>query len=399
MKFNKENVELLKNLSGREISFDIAKIDVLNLPNIMDGVEYNLTSSGFEMLYKISDYIATEILITKEEAQKLILKKVIYSHTNSIPILESISSLEVELNESIVDNTIILPVKGIAVQDPFKIGTFTIFEKQNYATLKNITDPLQRQIIEKSFGDYIAVGTLKGHPSSCITLGKKVLEIELTRFKAFLPMISGDDLKYWIAILSTNVVLADTGLVINVTGQQSKFSILTNPCDLNIDRICSPNAKSIREHLSFIGYDDLVAYSDANSKYEKSINMAFWWLGKQADEDSKEIRLLYSIFALEKLLSKSTSFSSIAAAVAEKCAFLLGSNYAERIDIFEKAKALYNVRSMLAHGSSTEPSDNDVKTAYSLGLKVLLEIIKLKRENKISTLADVDAYVNKIKFG
>ena len=303
-----------------------------------------------------------------------------------------------ELSESIVDNTVILPVIGIVIDAPFKIGTFTIYKKQNYVALNNINNTLHKEQIEKSFGDYIAVGVLKGHSSSSIMIGKRVLESELARFKAFLPLISNGSLRYWIASMSTNVVLTDAASTMNEKEQHLNFRIITHPVGLELDNKHAPGAKSFREHLSSIGYDELVTYSAANSKYEKSINMAFWWLGKQADEDSKEIRLLYSIFALEKLLSNSTSFSSITAAVSEKCAFLLGSNSAERIRIFEKAKELYNVRSKLAHGSSVEPTEADVKTAHSLGINALLRIIELNREHKFSSVADLDVYINRIKF-
>lgn len=399
MKFDKEHVELLKDFSENGISFDIGKIDATNLPYLMDGVQYNLTSNGFKILDKITEYISKQIPFTKDNAQKIILRNVIRGNTNSIPVLESIRSLEVEFNESIVENTIILPVIGIAVDAPFKIGTFTIFKKHNCEILNNIQDPLKRTFIEKSFGDYVAVGVLMGHSSSCINLGKKVLEIELTRFKAFLPLIADGGLKYWIANMSTNVVLVDAAIIINAEGLGSNYSLLTNPYGLNIDKKPNPEAKSFREFLSSIGFDELVRYSASNSKYENSINMAFWWLGKQADEDSKEIKLLYSVLALEKLLSNPTSFSSISAAVAEKCAFLLASNYDERFKIFKKAKELYKVRSGLTHGStSEETTEADVKIAHSLGINVLLRIIDLNREHKFSSVADLDSYINKIKF-
>ena len=75
MKFDKEHMELLKDFTVNGISFDIKTIDSTNLPSIMDGVAYYLTTSGYKILEKTSEYISKEIAITEEEAQKLILKK------------------------------------------------------------------------------------------------------------------------------------------------------------------------------------------------------------------------------------------------------------------------------------------------------------------------------------
>ena len=225
---------------------------------------------------------------------------------------------------------------------------------------------------------------------------KKKLKTELNRFKAFIPYLSTAS-KYWIQPLKTDSALSDCFFVYGDYGAHEGFSYLTELFPLDIDSKGTPSSMSFREFLEKrMHFQSIVA---GNTNFWKTIKMGYEWLGKQYDEESLQNKLIYSIFALECLLSNSTNFSSITAAVAEKCAFLIGDTKEERLTIFSAAKKLYNLRSALAHGSSeTNITEENTWQALGLALAVYRKVTEMLVSNIISSQEDLDSFILDKKF-
>ena len=102
---------------------------------------------------------------------------------------------------------------------------------------------------------------------------------------------------------------------------------------------------------------------------------------------------------MECLLANENNFSSISAAIAEKCAYLIGKNQKERMDVFKLAKELYNLRSALVHGNSNNSiTEEKVWQAYDLAMAVYREITQMTVDGKISSQEELDHYIMDIKF-
>jgi hypothetical protein len=399
MKISSELKTKIKKLSTDGISFDFDNIELGIVPSLLDGITYFITKDGRVLLQELVEKLSDKETILSNEVQSFVIKMAIQMKIDPRKDEDYFKILEESIENSKVDNIVILPLIGVDLVDPFRIGSFVIYNKEQYISQnsKRINERMKDHL-SKHFGSVIAVGSIRGNPASVVNIGKLKIDFELSRFKAFVPLFSGANVKYWISSLSTDVVLSDAALIINEKGSLSNSGILTHPMGINLDRKFRPEHQSIREYLETIGFNKLVKYETKNSKYENAINMAFWWLGKQLDEASNEIKLLYSVFALERLLSNSTSFSSITAAVSEKCAFLLGTTKEQRIEIFERAKSLYDIRSKLAHGSSASVSGKDVTEAYSLAISVLLKIIEVNETINFESIQSLDKYINDIKY-
>ena len=382
------------SLSKECISFDLVNIPKQDI-QFYTGIQFIYVNSGQKRFYEVARRYSTEEILP-EEMREIILPAALLVKQSPAKQNEIFAHLHEEIRTSPKDNTVLLPVSGIIVESPFQIGEFTLFSKNSYLKCNGKLSQFDIKSINNSFPETIAVAHFRSHPESAKEIGIKKLKTELNRFKAFIPYLSTAS-KYWIQPLKTDSALSDCFCVYGDYGVHEGISYLTELFPLNIDAKDSPPSISFREFLEKrIHFQSIVT---GNTKFWEALKMGYEWLGKQYDEERLQNRLIYSIFALECLLSNSTNFSSITAAVAEKCAFLIGDTKEERLRIFSTAKKLYDMRSALAHGSSeSDITEEDSWQAFGLALAVYRKVTEMLTSNIISSQKDLDSFVLEKKF-
>ena len=384
----------ITELSKECISFDLDDIPKKDI-NIYVGILFIYVNDGQKRFYEIARKYSTQEILP-EEVRKMILPASLLIKKEPAKQNEIFNKLHEEIKTSPQNNTVLLPVSGIIVEQSFQIGEFTLFSKDSYLKSNTKLSQIDIKSINSTFPQTIAVAHFRSHPKSAKEIGIKKLKTELNRLKAFIPYLSITS-KYWIQPLKTDSSFSDCFFVYGDYGVHEGISYLTELFPLNIDEKGPPPSITFREFLeNRLHFQSIVA---GNTKFWKALKMGYEWLGKQYDEERLQNKLIYSIFALECLLSNSTNFSSITAAVAEKCAFLIGNTKEERLKIFFKAKKLYDIRSALAHGSSeSDISEEDTWQALGLALAVYRKVTEMLVNNTISSQEDLDSFVLGEKF-
>lgn len=389
--FNKELVQFAND----NISFELDKATPEKHINFYNGIRYFYTNDHRKRIYSISRKYSTKEILP-EQVWQMVLPAVLGIKQNPSQQEQILENLHKTIKESVKDRTILLPVTGIEVIEPFQIGLFTLWSRDDYVS-KNSSD-FNKDInhIESTFPTTIAVARLHCHPKSAKEIGINKLRAELTRLKAFIFYL-GDSSKYWIQPLKTDTTLSDCHFVYGDQEYTSGMSHVANLMPLLIDAKKTKTSNSFREFLlDRMNFQSII---DGNSEFWRTLKIGYEWLGKQYDEERLENKLIYSIFALECLLANANNFSSISAAIAEKCAYLIGKNQKERMDVFKLAKELYNLRSALVHGNSSNSiTEEKVWQAYDLAMAVYREITQMTVDGKISSQEELDHYIMDIKF-
>ena len=128
------NAELdneLIRFAKENISFDIENAKPNEDICFHKGVSYYYTNNGFEKIHAISRKYATKEIL-QEQIRKMILSAILeikqdFSHQSEI-----LNTLHAKIKDSVKDNEIILPVTGLIVYKPFKIGEFILYPKEQY---------------------------------------------------------------------------------------------------------------------------------------------------------------------------------------------------------------------------------------------------------------------------
>ena len=103
------------------------------------------------------------------------------------------------------------------------------------------------------------------------------------------------------------------------------------------------------------------------------------------DDDIGSDKVIKFSIALECLILTKNEISK-SLALAERCAYILGSNSKERRKIQESVKGLYDLRSGIAHDGNNSITDKDVDEFRELATKCLFKILEIKdRSNLMGT--------------
>ena len=386
----------IENFAKEYVSLDanLCESDSFGCRN---GISYSLANNGKKKLLEISRKHSIRTVL-QEQMEEFILDAAISIKNSNISTEEVLKSLNETIKESVKNNTVILPISGIELAKPFKIGTFDIYPKNLIFAITKFPNDRAKMIFEKNFENVssLAVGTFECHPKSAKKIARSQLVFELSRLKAFIPLFA-NSVKYWIFPLKTDMPLSDCSYVYNDQNCISDNSIVSNIMPLELDNK-RYGRESVRDFLeNKVRFNQIIS---GNSDLWNRVHIAFEWLGKQYDEENDENKMIYSIFALECLLNSNTeNFSSITAAVAEKCAYLLGANKEERVAIFNDAKSLYKIRSALVHSSNKDGVNGElVNKSYTMAIGVLFKVVDLILNERIDSLKKLDDFIINIKF-
>lgn len=107
-----------------------------------------------------------------------------------------------------------------------------------------------------------------------------------------------------------------------------------------------------------------------------------------------ETRLVNFSIALESIFS--TDNIELSYRISLRVSFLLGNNSAERKEIFENVKGIYNIRSKIVHGSVLRKKEKDklLKTVEKLEVYLRASIIKILKEPKLISIFKDSSKIN-----
>ncbi len=147
--------------------------------------------------------------------------------------------------------------------------------------------------------------------------------------------------------------------------------------------------------LKFDGFDEIkklamndVIFSIANSLMENKSNEALriksaidWFVQAEINEDDT-MSFIQVCMGLESIFGDNDSEGGLTNTLADRCAYLIGRNIAERKKIKEEFKDMYKVRSKIVHGVKSHLSQNEshIKNSafYYLQRAIFKEIRNLR---------------------
>jgi len=138
-------------------------------------------------------------------------------------------------------------------------------------------------------------------------------------------------------------------------------------------------------HHKFYRPAKLITCSPDN-KYSTTIKTAIEWAFDAASNENETIAFIQTCIGLEAILGDESDRESLTETLADRCAYLIGTNLEKRSKIKANFKKLYNLRSKLVHGRSVRLKYED-KDYLDWGRNILdyvisKEMINLNIDNK-----------------
>lgn len=296
---------------------------------------------------------------------------------------------------------VIIPIAGLNIKKKMLLPNYQLLSISNFK--KEYKTKLSKQLMDEFTGKIngsIAITEDYGDNFSLIEKHKILLDEELNIIRFYIPMFWHPDYDIKIQVCNYRIMNGIICLAINGTKYKNNARIGSNRF-FEIDSKRDPRDKNnIRTIINKYGYNDLVTIYKMNSQLSGMIKTVLSWTGLYTQYHPLNNRLLYIIFALEVLFTnENNNYSSITAAVGEKCSYLLGKDEKHRIDIFNFVKDLYTNRSKIVHGSSViVGNDIILEEAYQLLFASLNMLIKIIKKNKLNSKKDISEYFIKRKF-
>lgn len=148
--------------------------------------------------------------------------------------------------------------------------------------------------------------------------------------------------------------------------------------------------------LEMVDYFDVLAciVLNYNNKLEKRISTAIEWLGESYSDNNLSSAYLKTVIALEALLKnddKSIITPSIMSNIAEQCAYINGESAKECMEIENKVKSFYAMRSKIAHAGSKSVTIQQLQIARSF---VRCTVLKLFHFTQVENITKLSCFYN-----
>lgn len=118
----------------------------------------------------------------------------------------------------------------------------------------------------------------------------------------------------------------------------------------------------------------------ADNKYANIIKTAIEWAFEASSNENETIAFIQTCIGLEAILGDDSDRESLTATLADRCAYLIGTDIEGRGKIKDNFKKLYNLRSKLVHGRTVRLRDED-KGFLNLGKSILDYVISKEIKN------------------
>jgi hypothetical protein len=142
---------------------------------------------------------------------------------------------------------------------------------------------------------------------------------------------------------------------------------------------------------------DEIIVSPSRSEIEERILVAIQWAGRAHSDSQSQQQLLSLITALECLLNP-TDGRPFRIGLSESAVFLVGSEDLEgRIKLFHFLASMYEARSKISHGGSTQVTDSDIANLQRIVGAVIMRVIEIR--HKYTTRKLLEAHLARARLG
>ncbi len=166
----------------------------------------------------------------------------------------------------------------------------------------------------------------------------------------------------------------------------------------------TPLGNAQREKFDRVGFSSFSAIlakaADERSDVETRLIRAILWIGDAVGEESEDTRFLKFCIAVESLLC-GRGDEPLASVLGERLAFILGSDFNSRRDIFKSSKSCYNIRSAIVHEGAAKQRrkiENLLPQMTAYALQAVVAVNHLRLEQNWQRLDELIAHVERLKF-
>ncbi len=141
--------------------------------------------------------------------------------------------------------------------------------------------------------------------------------------------------------------------------------------------------------------------ADKLSKMEVRIITAVEWIGKalvDKDQSKAFVQLIFAIEALLQYRPQDPIFPGIGHQIAESLAFILEEIPEKRMKVFKLFKELYNKRSAIAHGGTSDITMKELRQALYLGRIAVLRLLNAPEFEKLQTIDSLMNWIQSKRF-
>ena len=159
-------------------------------------------------------------------------------------------------------------------------------------------------------------------------------------------------------------------------------------------RLSDGEVRILSTDPSLVKLQTLLTQSLKSDMEERLVN-ALAWFGKSVRHKDPRDRILSAMIGLEALSLRPYE-SGKTEAMAERAAFLLGSDAEERVDVYHRLLSLGNIRNSIVHKGDMAVLDTDADRAIVLLERLLLAVAKIA--DRLERIDDLKQHVDSIKF-
>lgn len=164
------------------------------------------------------------------------------------------------------------------------------------------------------------------------------------------------------------------------------------------------NIKQIEANPNYKYIQDLLERAYAGSLYEidKKIFNALSWYSESLENFIVYHKIVGFITALETLLTgrkmtENTTDKGISELFSERGAIIMCETYEKRIEMKKRLKEIYSLRSTIVHGSgrTSDITTGKLLEIQSLTAQIIMQVIKLTKDEGIKSLEELNDFVMK----
>jgi hypothetical protein len=187
---------------------------------------------------------------------------------------------------------------------------------------------------------------------------------------------------------------------VRIEGYSNNVTLLgppTSPYGLQQDLLNEITPSSLTELIKFIDDNFFQTTSDLNSKFISGL----FWLGRATFPDTPEASLVKIAISLESFIGGEPNIDYLAsrgltATLAERAAFIAGTNLTTRTKIHKTITDLYKIRSNIVHGREIEVKDGDLQKYGTFVRSIAWEL--LPRLSTITTIDHLQRWVRDARY-
>lgn len=285
---------------------------------------------------------------------------------------------------------IILPHSGA---NPLALGPFTLFEtKVHFDHLVFGLSEKQRQLIEdEPPGFLIKVTTAAREPVKALEIADALFE----RFERAIRFMLGQRISdFEVGVLNYQGLVRTRAIVLNNSGGTSARDKVGPTRALSVDEAYFTDAER--------GFDKIWAnFEKPSTKLAQRLLLAVEWIGQSYGERVPSIAFIKAAISLELLFTPTEGgfvTPSIISQLSESVALVVGKDVESRHRIEADVKALYKIRSKIAHAGMTEVKMVDLTLIQQLARSVVMKMLVAPSLNKLSSVDEMFELFKTMKY-